>query len=215
MNPHELAKTINQPDLVLLIRHLLHEQLHPSEPSDSSTLLPGALPFFDGTLSIYPSAVATFHAPSDLCGTGGMRRERIRAVPSWRRGPGRYDCVFVETDPTAQGMLGLDVARVRLFFSFHYRGTFYPCALVHWFSRVGDAPDEDTGMWIVRRDLHVDGRQMASVLHLDTLVRAAHLIGVYGKDLVPRDLSPSQSLDAFRSYYVNKYIDHHSFETAF
>lgn len=32
------------------------------------------------------------------------------------------------------------------FFSFSDDGVEYPYALVHWFSRVGDSPDEHTGM---------------------------------------------------------------------
>lgn len=213
VNVLELADDINQPNLVPLIDRFLHQQLHPNSPNDTST--PPALLFFNETLSTYTSAVATFHAPSDICGTGGMCCERIRAVSSWRRGPGRYDCVFVSSDPDKPGMLGLEVARVRQFFSFTYRGKFYPCALVHWFSCVGDEPDEDTGMWVVERDLESDGAPSADVVHLDTLVRATHLIAVYGETWVPRGISPEQSLDIFESYYVNKYIDHHCFETAF
>lgn len=217
MKPFELANRINQPNLVLLICCFLREQLHPTyDSSDSSVSSPTPLPFFDERLSIYPSALATFHAPSDICGTGGMRRERIRAVPSWRRGPGRYDCMFVKADPTAKGMLGLDVARARLFFSFTFKGKYYLCVLVHRYSRTDDQPDEDTGMWIVKRDLSdLDGVPSTSILHLNTIVRAAHLIGVYGDDYLPRGLSPTASLDIFRSYYVNKYTDHHSFEIAF
>jgi hypothetical protein len=44
-----------------------------------------------------------------------MHRERIRAVKSWRNGPGRYDTIFVNTASSVYGMRGLDVARVRLF----------------------------------------------------------------------------------------------------
>ncbi|OAX33135.1 hypothetical protein K503DRAFT_700903 [Rhizopogon vinicolor AM-OR11-026] len=112
-------------------------------------------------------------------------------------------------------MLGLDVARVRLFFSFAFRGQFYPCALVHWFSRTDNRPDDDTGMWIVRPEFNTDGSHKAAVIHLDTIVRAAHLIAVYGRDFLPKHLSPTQSLDIFQAYYVNKYIDHHGFEIAF
>ncbi|OAX31238.1 hypothetical protein K503DRAFT_654751, partial [Rhizopogon vinicolor AM-OR11-026] len=46
-------------------------------------------------ITLYTSAVATFYAPSDISGIGGMRYERIRAVYTWRNGPGRYDCVFI------------------------------------------------------------------------------------------------------------------------
>jgi hypothetical protein len=112
-------------------------------------------------------------------------------------------------------MRGLDVARVRLFFSFTFRGIFYPCALVHWYSRVGHGPDEDTGMWIVKADEDASGAPSATVLHLDTIVRAAHLIGICGEDFLPSGLTPEQSLDLFHTYYVNKFIDHHSFAIAF
>src|SRR6266567_488792 len=37
------------------------------------------------------------------------------------------------------------------FFSSHH-GIEYPCALVRWFSRVGDSPDDHTGMWVVQPD---------------------------------------------------------------
>ena len=70
-------------------------------------------------------------------------------------------------------------------------------------------------MWRVCRDHNADRSPSAAVLHLDSVVRAAHLVGVYGKHFIPKGLVPEQSLDLFRSYYVNKYIDHHSFEIAF
>jgi hypothetical protein len=143
-----------------------------------------------------------------------MRRERIRAVPSWRRGPGRYDCVFVDTDPLAEGMRGLDVARVRLFFSFKYGEQVYPCALVRWYSRTSNEPDEDTGMWVVEPERNANG-PVTAIIHLDTIVRGAHLIGVYGNKYVPKDLTFHDSLNIFLTYYVNKFIDNHAFEIAF
>ena len=144
-----------------------------------------------------------------------MHRERIRAVPSWRHGPARYDCVLVNMDPITEGMCSLDVARVWLFFSFRFHGKFYLCALVHWYSRIGHSPDEDTGLWRVHQDRDADGSPSTAVLHLDSLVCAAHLIGVYGKHFIPKVLLPEQSLDLFQSYYVNKFIDHHSFKIVF
>jgi hypothetical protein len=144
-----------------------------------------------------------------------MRRERIRAVPTWRKGPGRYDCVFTETDPSLKGMRGLDIARVHLLFSFKYDDKTYPCALVRWYSRVGDEPDEDTGMWIVEPDFNDDGSPSEAVIHLDCILRAALLIGVYGDRFVVRTLTLHDSLDSFDSFYVNKFADHHAFEIAF
>jgi hypothetical protein len=147
-----------------------------------------------------------------------MRCERIRAVKSWMKGPPRYDTVFVNTDPSAEGMQGLDVARVRLFFSFSHEGIKYPCALVHWFSRVEDSPNNNTGMWIVEPVTDIsedDDESCATILHLDTIVRAAHLLPIFGHRYVSPTLSFSDTLDGFARFYVNKYADHQSFEIAF
>ena len=82
---HALATELGRPDFVMLIREFLHEQLHPDSEAQSlisanSTL--NTLPNFRDTekISVYKSASATFYAPSDLSGIGGMRRECIRAV---------------------------------------------------------------------------------------------------------------------------------------
>jgi hypothetical protein len=112
-------------------------------------------------------------------------------------------------------MRGLEVARVRLFFSFMFREEVYPCALVHWFGRIGDEPDEDTGMWMVQPELDITGRPLLSVIHLDCIFRAAHLIGICGQASIPRNLLFHDSLDAFKSFYANKFADHHAFAIAF
>ena len=111
-------------------------------------------------------------------------------------------------------MKGTDVTQVRLFLSFCYEGTEYQCALVDWFSRVGDGPDKDTGMWVVERDLDLHRKQILQIIHIDTVIQCAHLIGVYGANPVSTRLTFSASLYAFHTYYVNKYADHHSFEVA-
>jgi hypothetical protein len=52
---------------------------------------------------IHNTTTATYFAPSDASGVGGMRRER--------RGPLRHDCAFVNSDPDQEGMRGLHVVR--------------------------------------------------------------------------------------------------------
>lgn len=205
---------IEHPHFTDLIQKFIYDQQHSDDCSNSSV---SAHPTFFGMITIYPSAVATFHAPSDLSGIGGMRRERIRAVNSWRKGPSRYDTIFVNTDPSVEGMKGLDVARVQLFFSFSHDGIEYPCALVRWFSHVDDLPDVDTGMWVVKPDVSDDGENIISesIVHLDTVVRACHLIPVFGPQRVSRALSFTDTLNTFTYFYVNKYVDHHAFEIAF
>ena len=212
--PNDLTADIDEHDLNFLIQKFLYTQtqLHqsPSQAPESFNL-----PSFDDKITIYSSAVATFYSPSDISGVGGMRNERIRAVKSWRKGPARHDCIFVETNPDAPGMAGLDIARVRLFFSFKFNGVKYPCALVHWFSHVGQSADPGTGMWTVEPDVTNDGESITSVIHLDTIIRAAHLLPVFKEKFVSRDLSFSDTLDQFKLFYVNKFIDHHAFEIAF
>ena len=167
IHPNELATDINQHDLLLLIKKFLYSQTH--QPMEGQ-VPEASLPPFDDEITIYPSAVATFYSPSDISGVGGMRRERIRAIKSWRKGPPRYDCIFVETNPDALGMAGLDIARAYLFFSCRFDGVKYQCALVHWFSRVGQSADPGSGMWVVEPDVTDDGIPMTSVIHLDTVI---------------------------------------------
>jgi hypothetical protein len=211
--PEDIAGEIEQPDLSDLIQQFIYKEQHSDHVSDDSSV--SALPTFYGKITVYPSAVATFYAPSDISGVGGMRRERIRAVKSWRKGLGRYDTVFVNTNPSLEGMRGLEIARVRLFFSFSHDGVEYPCALIHWFSRVGELPDDHTGMWVVEPEMLDDSEPHMSIIHLDTIVRASHLLPVFGQGHVSRILQFPNTLDTFTRFYVNKYIDHHAFEIAF
>lgn len=67
-------------------------------------------------------------------------------------------------------------------------------------------------MWIVKPASGSSG-----VVHIDAILRCAHLIPVFGSQYVDRQLklTYSDSLDAFRTYYVNKYADHHMHEIVF
>lgn len=144
-----------------------------------------------------------------------MYKERIHACPSWQGKEPRYDCVFINQDPDKDGFCGLYVARVFLFFSFTYKSVFYPCALIHWFTSVGDKPCEDTGLWMVEPEFKLDGTPHKAVVHLDCILRAAHLMGVAGEDFLPKKFSCHFSLDAFQTFYVNKNVDGHAHQIAF
>ena len=213
-NPLQLGTQTGHLELSDLIQYFLYSQEHPNHHQDAVNL--DQCPDISHcAIYLYHSAVATFYAPSDLSGRHGMHRERIHAVPSWRNGPPRNDCVFVEQDIAQDGFAGLHAARVLLFFSFTYHSIIYPCALVHWFSAVGNKPCEDTGMWMVKPDLHDNGSKFKAVVHLDCILRGAHLIGLSGKEFLPHNLSCDDALDSFLAFYVNKYIDHHANEIAF
>ena len=170
-------------------------------------------------VSVYHSATATFRAPSNPSGPGGMYREVIRCTPSWPRGdiPGpRRDCVFVDMgNAENMGMKGLLVARVYLFFKFLYERVSYPCALVHWYS-TSDVPDPDTGLWVVQPESTHQGARHMGVIHVDSIVRGAHLLPRFPSDApVYREVNYMNVLDLYTSFYVNKFIDHHAFEIVF
>ena len=186
-----------------------------SETCSSARNIPDLPPFYE-TIAIHTAAVATFHAPSDLSGIGGMKRERIHAVSHWKRGPGRYDTLFINApaddvddnaeDSSIRGILGLEVARAHLFFSFTLNGVKYPCALVHWFSRTTDTPSDVTGMYTVEPDYLPNGKPATAVVHLDTVFRAAHLLPVFSNHpSLSKDHHHEQTLDLFSEFYVNKY----------
>ncbi|KAF8508678.1 hypothetical protein BU17DRAFT_77929 [Hysterangium stoloniferum] len=181
-------------------------------PMDDSDDQP---PEIDNLIMLYPSAVATYFAPSDLSGIGGMRSECIHATPNWRKEGPHYDTVFVNTNLDEDGMCGVDIACIKQFFSFKCQGHLYPCAAVQWYSHCGNEPDEDTGMWIVEPDVYEDGGRITDIIHLDAIVHYAHLIAVYGNNPLPKDILLCYTLDLFHSYYLNKYIYHHAFEIAF
>jgi hypothetical protein len=108
-------------------------------------------------------------------------------------------------------MKGIVIGRVMLFFSFDFGDKEYQCALVHWMVPVGDSPDPDTGMWVVEPEYVVRAPAL-EVIHIDAIARACHLIGVYGTSALPEDFHFSSSLDAFNTYFVNQYSDHHMHE---
>ncbi|KII89352.1 hypothetical protein PLICRDRAFT_109924 [Plicaturopsis crispa FD-325 SS-3] len=212
---HDLAHTIRCPQLPTLIRRFLYDQLNPDVEHPPEGVHLSSCPDFAGRVHVFHSAYATFYAPSDPSGVGGMRREVIRSTPSWRGKRARRDCVFAEKDRNIPGVQGLHVLRVLLLFSFTFNDVVYPCALVEWFSLVGDVPDEDTGLWVVKPDLDHRGKRDVSVVHLDSILRSAHLIPVFGNRPIPIDFHHTYSLDSFDSFYVNKWADHHAHEIIF
>jgi hypothetical protein len=166
-------------------------------------------------IKVFHSAASMYFAPSDLSGIGGMHCKCIRATPTWKKGPGCYDCVFIDKDPEAAGFCGLHAAQVQLLFSFKFDGKQYPCALVHWFTTYGNAPCEDIGLLCVQPDKDGGGQHVTSVVHIDTILHSAHLIGMVGNHFLPRKLSHADSLNAFHLFYVSKYADHHAHKIAF
>ncbi|KAL6306047.1 hypothetical protein BKA93DRAFT_730025, partial [Sparassis latifolia] len=53
------------------------------------------------------------------------------------------------------------------------------------------------------------------LLHVDSLLRNAHLLPVFGPRPLPLKFPFYHSLDCFEAFYVNKYADHHTNEIVF
>ncbi|KAG2054967.1 hypothetical protein BDR06DRAFT_982212 [Suillus hirtellus] len=158
--PHQL------PEIAAFINGLnLPELCNPNASIQAADIV-------DGRVDVFNSAVATFCAPSDICGVNAIQRQHI------------HSCRFQ----------GLYVAQL------------YPCAL----------PYKSTGMWMVEPELDDDSsEQLVSIIHLDSIMCAAHLIGVYGSQDIPHHLKHTDSLVAFSAYYVNKFSDYHTYEIAY
>jgi hypothetical protein len=178
----------------------------------SVDMMEDVYPVVESKIFVFKSAVATFYAPSDVSGITGMRREYIRATSSWRNGAARYDCVFVNTKADADGARRFEIARVFLFFSFSHDDKEYPCAFIQWYSFVGTERDEDTGYWVVEPDILDDGSPHVVIIHIDCIVRAVHLMPVTRTArFVDSSITMHTSLDKFKHFYLNRFVDHHAF----
>ena len=142
----------------------------------------------------------------------------IHSTPFWLRGniPGPCcNCVFINMGNLEKGMKGLLVACIYLFCRFLHCNINYPCTLVHWFS-TSNKPDASTGLWVVQPEsTHWRARHM-SIIHLNTIICGAHLLLQFPSDTpVYQKINYMNTLDLYASFYVNKFIDHHTFEIAF
>jgi hypothetical protein len=188
-------------------------------PAFAGTPSISACPTLDAVqeISVFHSAKATFRAPSNSSGIEGYYRETIRSTSRWQTSgitAPRWDPVLLTTGSDTTGVRGLEVARVHLLFSFMLKEELFECALVHEYCKSFTDPDPDNGLWIFEPDYSDGGFRIMSVVHLDSIVRAAHLLPVFKDNTpMPREINFSHTLDVFSAFYLNKYIDYHAFET--
>ncbi|KIM73918.1 hypothetical protein PILCRDRAFT_80587 [Piloderma croceum F 1598] len=67
-------------------------------------------------------------------------------------------------------------------------------------------------MWVVQLEYEGNGHHTLSIVNLNCIARAAHLLPVYGSSFVPNNLHFSDALDVFRTYFVNLFADRHTYE---
>ncbi|KAG1908200.1 uncharacterized protein F5891DRAFT_1124059 [Suillus fuscotomentosus] len=197
------ARILSVPLLPTLICLFLYNQIHMDDHHSSADVLLRDYPSYMGAIKVFNSAAVTFIAPSDPSGITGMRREHLCAVPSWHNGPGHFDCAFVNTDDRQDRILSMDVVWIFCFFSFTFTNSCtYSCTLVQWIYWITEEQDKATGMYMVAPSFDEDGSPNMSIIHIDSIVRGAHLLLIFGTQFVPQ------------GFYINRFIDHHSFELA-
>jgi hypothetical protein len=67
-------------------------------------------------------------------------------------------------------------------------------------------------MWVVERETRADGSPLVDFIRVNTILRSCHLLPLYGNKMLSRDITHNNSLDVFKTYYLNKYADYHAFE---
>ena len=72
----------------------------------------------------------------------------------------------------------------------------------------------NTGMGQVEPDFNAKEEALYAIIHFDTMICTAHLIGESNGPLSTL-ITYISALDMFDTFYVNKYLDHHVYEIAF
>ncbi|KAG1720847.1 hypothetical protein EDB19DRAFT_1589336, partial [Suillus lakei] len=52
------------------------------------------------------------------------------------------------------------------------------CTLIHWFKLIANEPNPDIGMWMVQPSFYADSSQKLSIIHVDTIIHACHLLPI-------------------------------------
>ena len=79
---------------------------------------------------------------------------------------------------------------------------------------MGVKPDEDMGFWTVEPDFTDDSSPHLVIVHIGSIYRAVHLLAAHqDAQFINCAFTMHSTLNKFKLFYVNKYVDHHAFES--
>ena len=208
-----LAEDLHVPALHDLLRCFLQAQIYPDVDEPGVDVPLEHCPWISqaAQIAIHHSARATFYSSSELDLPGRMHSEMIWCSPHWYGLAPCRDTVLVQIGPEDDILHGMAVGRVRALLSSSHGLVHYDCALLEWFNVVAPHPDAVTGMWVLEPERHGNHRAI-DLVHVDSIIRACHLIPVFGEEEVDPDITFANSLDAYACFYLNPYIDYHMHE---
>ena len=107
--------------------------------------------------------------------------------------------------------LPVQIAQVRVLFKLP--STILPdhphlLAYCEWFDFTKTTPYADCGLYRVRRALDATNQRMATVIRVDQIIRSCHLVPYNPGQTAWRSATV---LEKCKSFYLNKYLDGHTF----
>lgn len=110
--------------------------------------------------------------------------------------------------------IATQVAQVRMIFAMP--GSILPdhphlLAYVEWFNLCKTTPYAENGLYRVQHAYTAPGKRDAAVIRVDQIIRSCHLLPYYPRSENDKVWRSSSVLEKCEMFYINKYIDLHTF----
>ncbi|KAF8600791.1 hypothetical protein BDV93DRAFT_546232 [Ceratobasidium sp. AG-I] len=134
----------------------------------------------------------------------------------------KFDTVLIKKDDipldqTSYGMSSHRVGQVRMLFTLPPKyGINVPLAYIYRFNGPSSrTPIQLTGMYRFKYERYgtlYDHNHIEEIVPVSSIRRSCHLIPLFGSETEHFSTSTSPSLESFEDFYLNSYLDYHSFQ---